>query len=624
MSFFQIAIKNVTRNTRSYLAFYLSSSFAVMIFYLFAMFIFHPSLEEGYINNIAQKGMMAAEWIIFCFSILFVLYSLHAFLQNRKKAIGILIITGMSPKQLRLMLTLENMLIGLAAIVSGIIGGTILAKMFFVAGSYVLEMEPLPLYFPFKAIGITFSIFLILFLIISQFTLFLINSEQTVAQLKESQLSKKEPKPSRILSLLALVFLSLAYGMALFGEIDMKNAVLILIFTVLGTYLFFSQVSVWVLKLLKRNKQLYFRGYHLLSISDLAYRLKDNARLFFIVSIVSTVAFTATGVLAVFKSNMDTEYTGYEIEYLSFPENTQDDEHINTIQNTLESNGIAYEYDQLEVLYARYAYKQGKTPPILIVSQQQLSKLSPSMEKVSLKDGEGIAFLDSQDSVVSSEEIPSKLNMVNPSISITIKEQESSLISLNNILAVNNNTFEEMKTALTPSTLYGFNYKNWKESLSITQDLQKQFYGNYSNVNLNFTAKAIEYFQTVQLPSLSLFIGLFVALVFFLAAGSFLYFRLFTDLENEQDKYKGLSKIGLTEREMKNIVTWQLGILFFFPFLVATIHTGFALKVLERDAVLNVFMPSVMTILGFLVIQVIYFIIVRFSYIKKLSESIKN
>ena len=163
MNFYQLATKNVARNLRSYLAFYLSSSFAVMIFYIFAMFIFHPALETGVINTIARKGMIAAEWIIFVFSILFVLYSVNAFLHTRKKEFGILTISGTSPKQLRRLVTLENLVIGLASIISGIAGGTILAKMFFVAGGYILDMDELSLYLPWKAIGLTSGVFFVLF-----------------------------------------------------------------------------------------------------------------------------------------------------------------------------------------------------------------------------------------------------------------------------------------------------------------------------------------------------------------------------------------------------------------------------------------------------------------------------
>jgi putative ABC transport system permease protein len=623
MNFYQLAFKNVARNLRSYLAFYLSSSFAVMIFYIFAMFIFHPALEEGVITNVAQKGMTAAEWIIFVFSILFVLYSVSAFLHTRKKEFGILTISGTSPRQLRLLLTAENMLIGIAAIVTGIVGGTILAKLFFAAGGYILDMEALSLYLPWKAAGITVGVFLLLFFLISQFILFFINSEETVALLKGSKTPKREPKPSIVLSLIALAFLGTGYGMALKAKIDMTSAVVILLATVIGTYFFFSQLSVWVLKLLKKNKRLYLKGFNLLSISDLMYRIKDNARLFFIVSIVSAVAFTATGVLTVLKSAVSVENTEYELEYLSLPNNEQETEHIRAIEESLKENGFSSSMDQIETIEGRYETEDGLTPPILILSQKELSKLNVTTKIADLNDNEGVYYLDNR-GLQSKKDIPSNIDIVDTSSSIRIKTIEQSILSTSQALVVNENTYEKLKTSLEPSTFYGFHYKNWKESLEMSQSLDKTLYGDYSSINFSFSSKANAYFQSVQLPSLSLFIGLFVAIIFFFAAGSFLYFRLFTDLEEERGKYKALSKIGLTEREMKRSATWQLAILFFLPFVMATVHTGFALTVLQREGIRDVFAPAVMTIIGFLVLQILYFIVVRFSYIKKLTESITD
>src|SRR5699024_113054 len=69
-----------------------------------------------------------------------------------------------------------------------------------------------------------------------------------------------------------------------------------------------------------------------------------------------------------------------------------------------------------------------------------------------------------------------------------------------------------------------------------------------------------------------LFIGLFIGLVFFVSAGSFLYFRLYSDLDEDQRKFASIAKIGLTTRELKKVLTKQTALLFFAPIIVALIH----------------------------------------------------
>ena len=55
---------------------------------------------------------------------------------------------------------------------------------------------------------------------------------------------------------------------------------------------------------------------------------------------------------------------------------------------------------------------------------------------------------------------------------------------------------------------------------------------------------------------------------------------MYTDLTNEQEIYNDF-KIGVTDTEMKRSATIQLSILFFIPYIMASIHTMFATKMLQ-------------------------------------------
>ena len=102
--------------------------FTVMVFFTFAIFAFHPAFSGGAVNQYALYGMAVSGGIIYVFSFFFVLYSMSSFLQSRKKEFGLLTILGASSGQIRLMVFLENILIGLFATVGGILAGLIFAK----------------------------------------------------------------------------------------------------------------------------------------------------------------------------------------------------------------------------------------------------------------------------------------------------------------------------------------------------------------------------------------------------------------------------------------------------------------------------------------------------------------
>ncbi|MGH2202176.1 FtsX-like permease family protein, partial [Enterococcus faecalis] len=82
--------------------------FSVMIFFTFSGYVFLPALANG-LNPKAQMGMAAAAIIIYVFSLLFVLYSMDVFIQSRKKQFGTLMIQDMSPKQLKKIIFIENL-----------------------------------------------------------------------------------------------------------------------------------------------------------------------------------------------------------------------------------------------------------------------------------------------------------------------------------------------------------------------------------------------------------------------------------------------------------------------------------------------------------------------------------
>ena len=70
-------------------------------------------------------------------------------------------------------------------------------------------------------------------------------------------------------------------------------------------------------------------------------------------------------------------------------------------------------------------------------------------------------------------------------------------------------------------------------------------------------------------------LSVLVGVVFFVFTISFLYFRLFTDLDRDKSQFQMLSKLGLTKRD-KKIVTQQISILFFIPIVISVLHSSVA------------------------------------------------
>lgn len=154
MTFLQFALNNVKRNARVYLAYFLSSVFTIMVFFSFAVNLFHPiivSKKGGAIELIVGQTELA----ILVFSFLFIFISVNAFLKVRSKEFGILMVLGMSKKQLRRLVFLENMIIGCLAIIVGITIGLVFSKFFLMLLSSILSYDSLSFYFPYEAMLLT-------------------------------------------------------------------------------------------------------------------------------------------------------------------------------------------------------------------------------------------------------------------------------------------------------------------------------------------------------------------------------------------------------------------------------------------------------------------------------------
>src|SRR5690606_17247290 len=107
--------------------------------------------------------------------------------------------------------------------------------------------------------------------------------------------------------------------------------------------------SVYLIRKGKSTRRLFWRKTNMLLFSDLAYRMKDNARMFFLVAIISTVAFSAIGSLVGFKTMLTgvmLKENPYAFEYTSHGSNDAETEqkHLALIEEALQEEGIRFRH----------------------------------------------------------------------------------------------------------------------------------------------------------------------------------------------------------------------------------------------------------------------------------------
>lgn len=628
MTFRQFTFNNVLRNKRLYAAYFLSSLFSVLIFFVYAIFAFHPSLGDDNLGNTVSMGLHTAEGIIYVFSFFFILYSMASFLKSRQREFGLMIMHGMTPFQLRKMIFWENMLIGCGATAGGVGIGLIFAKAILLLAENVLRLDTsLPFYIPGKAMLLTVCAFLVLFAVISIFTVFMVRNKEIIELIKGGKKPRPEPKASWLLSLLAVFLIGGGYITSILveGMVVALAFIPVTIMVIIGTYFLFTQLSVFIITRLKRRPNFFWRKTNLLTLADLSFRMKDNARTFFIVSIVSTVAFCAIGSLFGFKSIITQQITAghpFAIELVNNAAKTADQSNeINEVNRVLQELNISGSYYTLDM--HAWSVKEGRRGTITIVPESIYNQFADvkRLPKLELKEGESAVIFD-----------PFYVNVQNYNVKSSHELKSGMKISPTIHLVKSPMPDQIEPVFIIPDTQYSslppanekINYAMWdipsrSDELKAGEAISSNQLLTDSSSNIYTVAYSVN--QVLRVYYAVLFIGLFIGVVFFVAAGSFLYFRLYTDLDDDKQKFAAIAKIGLSAGELSKVITRQLILLFFAPIAIALVHGIIALGALQNMFYSSIFKESVMVLGSFLAIQIVYFLLVRYFYVLNIRRS---
>ncbi len=104
------------------------------------------------------------------------------------------------------------------------------------------------------------------------------------------------------------------------------------------------------------------------------------------------------------------------------------------------------------------------------------------------------------------------------------------------------------------------------------------------------------------------FLGAFLTLVFIIATGNIIYFKLVSEAYLDKDKYVLLKRLGITEKEIFKATARQIGISYMLTLIVGIIHSCVAMSILSELMNYNIIIPAIRSILIFIAVYLVYFI----------------
>ncbi|MED1380002.1 ABC transporter permease [Bacillus mycoides] len=640
MNFRQLALNNVKGNWHNYKAFLISSCLSIVVFFMYASFIYHPDVVSGNISmkTMITKGLESMNYIVVIFSALFILYANSTFLRARKKEFGLLTLIGGTKSQLGRMIILEQLMLGSIAIVVGIGIGMLCSKLFFQALSVLLKIDKtLPLVWNSKAVLITAGIYFILFIILSLFSVWTVGRLQIIDLLREARKQKVEPFAFTSLCVVGIGCIIAAYVLCF--QVTIMNFMMYFLpivgLTIGGTYLLFTQGSTVILKALQKRKQSFYTYPNMLVLSNLIYKMKDNARFLFVISIITAVVSSAVGTLYVYFENMSAktiDITPHAISYEEKGVNTHNIINEDTVQEIIKKHGFE---DARELTFVKLPATQKVTffnseheVPTAIISEKVYNAEVSKQKREEIREvhnapGSATMIMSdmTNDMVKIDRTKPYEVTMNGQKQFVQLNEPTSySVFNDDDYLIVNDQDFEKY-AKLVPdeekTKYYGYYIEDWKSTEELVLDLKK---GIAPEKQGELKSSVLAYKNIREAGAITMFIGFFVAVLFFFFACSMTYFKWFNDKEQDRIQFKSLKRIGMTDKEISKIAIRQMGVIFFIPILIGAIHSGFALHTLGKMLYIDLWKSGAIVIGAYILASAIYFMIAQRGYLKHVKS----
>lgn len=624
MNSFRIAFDNYKRNIKVYALYIFSMVFSVLVFYNFVTLKYNPDFQKANESTYYIQGVSTAvSYLLLLFIIFFIWFASSFFLSQRKKEIGLYVFMGVTNSEIALIYAIELIFIGITAIAAGLLLGIIFCKLFIMllAKVAILNMK-INFFISVNALVETSLVFIIIFFINALVGYINIYKSKLIDLFNASKQEERLPKVNYIKGLLSIICIAAGYYFAqhAIGDKFTTNLPLSLVFIIIGTYWFFGSFYSIVMKFIINNKKILYNGVNIVSMNSIAFRIKNNYRTLTAVAILVALTLTSYGTVASLKYFVEIRdyiQTPYAISYIS-SDNSVKQQVRDTLKKYNKTITLA-ENCKITVIKPHIHIETNiKDCEAVALKYSDFIKISSDLKSTDLEalKKENLSK-DETIYIASPSVIMSQYNYKNDKVSIntknyTIKNAYKTPVFGTGVPAacfiLSDEYFNLLKT---DSEVYEFNGINIDNIKLIQQDLKK-ISAIKDTLRMNISKDTSAY----SICGILYFLGAFLALVFIVATGSIIYFKLVSEAYLDKNKYVLLKRAGMTENEVLNAVSKQISISYILPLAVGIAHSCIAMSLLSKLMNFNIIEPAVKSILIFIAVYAVYFIATTRKYIK--------
>lgn len=603
----KLSRQTISKNLQLYLPFLLANAVLVGINYIFFSMTTNKSLEKQNYGSVLIQLMNIGLVFTLAITFFFMIYINGIVSRRRNHELGLYSILGMTRSDLGKMIFFIDAIMFVASSVLGLVFGATFVKFVGLGLKKLLDMGrfDIPVFSSVAAI-ICVGYFAAVYFILLLGDLWRLRSVNPLDLWKAANKREKEPRGSWIFGIVGVIALGSGYAIAVRMKASMDavtSFMLAVILVVIGTYLVFIAFSIIFLKMLRKNKNFYYKRNHFISVSGMIYRMKQNgASLASICLLLTTalVAIVTTGTLRLSQEATVRLYNPYDVVMTKKTPISHADKM--TIQSKAKDNHVTVgKYVNMTMtgpIYGNFsgsAYSVSKT--VDMSTENQL--FAVPVADYNRIQKQNVHLAKDEILMCSSKGGYDKNHL-------TIKGKTYKVRHIDSF----DFYFDYQRTIFKPIFVFAKDRKvceqisgKWLYAMGYDISGKKSDLKRYAaGLGDKFTTVVKKNSQEPYMdsftdrPSVSdlfnqlfgglLFIGIFVSIVMLIATVVVMYYKQVSEGYADRDRFKTMQQVGLSREETKSAINSQVLTVFMLPIIGAAVNVGFAIPAIQKMLVL--------------------------------------
>lgn len=588
--FTKLAARNVKRQMRNYLIYFMTVTVAVALLFALCNMVFSPQLQlDGESNSGVKNGLMGLIAFISIVVTFVIGYAASFMLKFRKQEFGMYLTLGMTRNHILLIFLIETAIMGTIALGSGVLLGLFFYQSMTAIMLKLMQMELVIASYSVKGLLITITLVVAIYLVSALAVVIYLKIVDLQELLRMDQKVKERKKHLQawilitILSFLVLMGTALAFNQSterlyIFGYGNEENMVLLQLL-ILSVALIVLHIGLGksLIPLLLKNKTFSSRGTNTFTLRQLSGSININSVMIGLMAFLLMVSIVASNGAFCFKLMARAQHESSNPFDVTYVEET--DPSIDTTRAILpeEAEPVIEKYAKIKAKcpYTTYTGKNDGGNSLYtgsFISESDFNALCKALnyQRVELKDQFLVVLCES--SLIDMDYSSCVLEFGDQSYTFGGKREGQSPLLFHGMYTVVPDEAVKYLKADDRGIGYVLTQKRY-DARALQRELTYTYTTTdgdeeYLDRHCDYWLKEID--RQVTDSGIAIFVigGIYIAAAFLLTVMAILALKILSGLNEDRRRYQNLFRLGVGEQQQNQTLLCQTASFFFQPLLL--------------------------------------------------------